>query len=87
MRRSRCGLTVLEGSTCGGARGTSGCLLYFTSHGVPTAMVFGEAPRMTPDMMANIVRAACGTRPTVVIVSACYSGIFVNALSARTGWC
>jgi len=32
--------------------------------------------------MANMVRSACGTRPTVVIVSACYSGIFVNALSA-----
>jgi hypothetical protein len=32
-------------------------------------------------MMANMVRTACGTRPTVVIVSACYSGIFVNGLS------
>jgi hypothetical protein len=74
--------TVLEGINAAAARGTSGCLLYFTSHGVPTAMVFGEAPRMTPDMMANLVRSACGTRPTVVIVSACYSGIFVNALSA-----
>lgn len=73
---------VLEGINAAAARGTSGCLLYFTSHGAPTAMVFGEAPRMTPDMMANIVRAACGTRPTVVIVSACYSGIFVNALAA-----
>ena len=73
---------VLDGLNTAAARGTAGCLLYFTSHGVPTAMVFGEAPRMTPDMMANLVRAACGTRPTVVIVSACYSGIFVNALAA-----
>ena len=73
---------VLEGINAAAARGTSGCLLYFTSHGSPNAMVFGEAPRMTPDMMANMVRSACGTRPTVVIVSACYSGIFVNALSA-----
>lgn len=73
---------VVEGINTAATRGTSGCLLYFTSHGVPTAMVFGEAPRMTPDMMANIVRSACGTRPTVVIVSACYSGIFVNALAA-----
>lgn len=73
---------VLEGLNATAARGTAGCLLYFTSHGAPTAMVFGEAPRMTPDMMANLVRAACGTRPTVVIVSACYSGIFVNALAA-----
>ncbi|WP_292064269.1 C13 family peptidase [Brevundimonas sp. UBA7664] len=63
-------------------RGTAGCLLYFTSHGAPTAMVFGPTAQMTPDMMANTVRAACGARPTVVIVSACYSGIFVNALTA-----
>ena len=73
---------VLDGINAAATRGTAGCLLYFTSHGVPNAMVFGEAPRMTPDMMAHMVRAACGTRPTVVIVSACYSGIFVNALSA-----
>ena len=72
---------VLDGLNAAATRGTAGCLLYFTSHGVPNAMVFGEAPRMTPDMMANIVRAACGSRPTVVIVSACYSGIFVNALA------
>lgn len=73
---------VIDGLNAAAARGTSGCLLYFTSHGVPTAMVFGNEPRMTPDMMANLVRASCGARPTVVIVSACYSGIFVNALSA-----
>ncbi|MDP3800962.1 C13 family peptidase [Brevundimonas sp.] len=73
---------VVDGLNQTARRGTAGCLLYFTSHGVPTAMVFGEAPRMTPDMMANMVRGACGTRPTVVIVSACYSGIFVNALAA-----
>lgn len=73
---------VVDGLNETARRGTAGCLLYFTSHGVPNAMVFGEAPRMTPDMMANLVRAACGTRPTVVIVSACYSGIFVNALAA-----
>jgi hypothetical protein len=74
--------TVLDGLYEAAARGQAGCLLYFTSHGVPTAMVFGDAPRMTPDMMVNIVRRACGARPTVVIVSACYSGIFINALSA-----
>ena len=73
---------VVDGITAAATRGTAGCLLYFTSHGAPNAMVFGIAPRMTPDMMANIVRSACGTRPTVVIVSACYSGIFVNALAA-----
>ena len=73
---------VVDGINAAATRGTAGCLLYFTSHGAPDAMVFGEAPRMTPDIMANIVRSACGTRPTVVIVSACYSGIFINALAA-----
>lgn len=73
---------VLDGINATAARGTSGCLLYFTSHGAPDAMVFGVAPRMTPDIMANIVRTACGTRPTVVVVSACFSGIFINALAA-----
>lgn len=74
--------SVIDGLNGAAARGSAGCLLYFTSHGTPTAMVFGDATPMTPDMMVNIVRRACGTRPTVVIVSACYSGIFVNALSA-----
>ncbi|MGZ9101282.1 MAG: C13 family peptidase [Brevundimonas sp.] len=74
--------SVLDGLYEAAARGSAGCLLYFTSHGAPAAMVFGDAPRMTPDMMVNIVRRACGARPTVVIVSACYSGIFVNALAA-----
>ena len=74
--------TILEGLYGAASEGTAGCLLYFTSHGTPTSMVFGDAPAMTPDMMVNIVRRACGARPTVVIVSACYSGIFVNALAA-----
>lgn len=71
---------VLSGVRETAARATRGCLLYFTSHGAPDGMVFGDAPRMTPDVMANMVRNSCGQRPTVVVVSACYSGIFLNAL-------
>lgn len=71
---------VLAGVREAAGRTTRGCLFYFTSHGAPDGMVFGDAPRMTPDIMANLVRNNCGTRPTVVIVSACYSGIFLNAL-------
>ena len=48
---------------------TRGCLIYFTSHGAPDGMVFGDAPRMSPDVMANMVRNSCGERPTVVVVS------------------
>jgi hypothetical protein len=73
---------AMDGLYEAATRGDAGCLLYFTSHGAPSAMVFGDAAPMTPDMMVHIVRRACGARPTVVIVSACYSGIFVNALTA-----
>lgn len=73
---------VVAGVSAAAATGQSGCLLYFTSHGLPEGMVFGEDDMLTPDRMANLVRGWCGARPTVVIVSACYSGVFVNALAA-----
>jgi len=63
-------------------RAQRGCLLYFTSHGSPEGMVFGEDGTVTPASMARMVRQWCGARPTVVIVSACYSGVFINALEA-----
>lgn len=63
-------------------RARRGCLLYFTSHGSPEGMVFGEDGTVTPASMAQMVRQWCGARPTVVIVSACYSGVFINALEA-----
>jgi hypothetical protein len=31
--------------------------------------------------MAAMIDNACGSRPTVVFVAACFSGVFVNALS------
>ena len=37
---------------------------------------------ISPDKMAAIVGNACGSRPTVVIIAACYSGVFVPALAA-----
>lgn len=73
---------VVEGLRRTAARADKGCLLYFTSHGAPDGMVFGDGPRWTPDVMTNLVRGMCGTRPTVVIVSACYSGQFLTALQA-----
>jgi hypothetical protein len=73
---------ALQGVARTTGRTSRGCLLYFTSHGGPEGMVFGPAGEITPATLANLVREWCGARPTVVIVSACYSGIFVNALAA-----
>ncbi|MDP3403871.1 MAG: C13 family peptidase [Brevundimonas sp.] len=63
------------------ARATRGCLLYFTAHGSPEGMVFGPDRMLSPTAMASLVRGWCQDRPTVVIVSACYSGIFVDGLA------
>lgn len=61
---------------------TRGCFLYFTSHGSPRGIVFGPNRLMSPDEMARRVDGWCGTRPTVVIVSACFSGVFTDRLAA-----
>ncbi|MBN8552865.1 MAG: peptidase C13 [Caulobacterales bacterium] len=59
----------------------AGCLFYFTSHGSPAGIVFGPDAMMAPIAMDQLLDAWCGTRPTVVVVSACFSGVFVPALA------
>jgi hypothetical protein len=62
-----------------GAKG--GCLVYFTSHGSDAGIVLGEGD-LSPSELASMLANTCGGRPTAVIVSACYSGVFVPALKA-----
>ena len=57
-----------------------GCLVYFSSHGSPDGVVVGTHV-LSPAGLSRIVDDACGDRPTVVVVSACYSGVFVPPLS------
>lgn len=61
---------------------TAGCLIYFTSHGVPEGLVMGTEGILSPDRLNTLITGWCGQRPTVVIVSACYSGVFIPALAA-----
>ncbi len=56
-----------------------GCLVYVTSHGSPDGVVVGD-DETTPAQFASAVDFACGARPTAVIISACFSGVFVPAL-------
>ena len=62
-------------------RTSTGCLAYFTSHGSPDGIVIGDG-LLSPDRMKLMIANACGDRPTIVIVSACYSGVFIPALAA-----
>jgi hypothetical protein len=61
-------------------RTTGGCFIYFTSHGSPDGMVLGDDV-LSPRSLSNMLDNACGSRPTVVFTVACFSGVFIDALS------
>jgi hypothetical protein len=63
------------------SRTSAGCLVYLTSHGSPDGIQVGGG-LWAPNQLATAIDNACGGRPTVVMVSACYSGVFVQPLSA-----
>jgi hypothetical protein len=72
--------TLADSMDAGAARATGGCLVYFSSHGAPDGVVVGE-DILPPAGLAAILDHACGTRPTVVVISACFSGVFVQPLA------
>lgn len=63
------------------ARATGGCVFFYTSHGVPQGVVMGSMG-VSPQGMARLINATCGDRPSLIVISACFSGVFVPALSA-----
>ena len=63
------------------ARARGGCLIYFSSHGAPTGLLLG-AQALPPLLLSQMVNDACGARPTIMVISACFSGVFLQALSA-----
>jgi len=60
---------------------STGCLVYFTSHGTPSGIVMGS-DTYAPSSLSQMLDNTCSGRPTVVIMSACFSGVFVSALQA-----
>ncbi len=63
------------------AQAKAGCLFFYTSHGAPGALKMGDYV-MEPGGLKDLLDGTCGTRPTVVVLSACYSGSFIPALAA-----
>jgi hypothetical protein len=64
------------------ARAPDGCLIYFTSHGTPDGIVIDQGV-LSPDKMGAMVNNACGSKPSVIVMSACFSGQFVPALEGE----
>lgn len=62
-------------------KASGGCLIYLTSHGNRDGIILGRRAMMAPGELDTLLDLSCGDRPTVVIVSACYSGVFVPAVA------
>ncbi len=57
------------------------CIVFLTSHGNRQTWFVRGTSGLTPDKLDQILDASCGNRPTVALVSACYSGIFIGPLA------
>jgi len=60
--------------------GTDGCFVFVTSHGANGRGLIIKAAQsfLTPADLNGFLNQSCGNRPTVVIASGCFSGIFAN---------
>jgi peptidase C13-like protein len=60
--------------------GGEACLAFITSHGDESGFVLKQARgTVSPATLDNALDAGCGARPTVVVVSACHSGVFLTS--------
>ena len=62
------------------AQNPDGCLFYVSSHGAPTGVLVDQTI-LPPSILGAILNRTCGARPTVVVISACFSGVFIPALA------
>jgi hypothetical protein len=62
-----------------------GCLVFITSHGGRNGVLMRDdldnRQILDPSALGRILDAGCGSAPTVAIVSACYSGIFIGSMT------
>lgn len=57
----------------------AGCLFYISTHGSPEGVILGEK-MLRPHLLAALLDDACPDRPSVVVISACFSGVFIPPL-------
>ncbi len=59
---------------------TDGCFVFITSHGGEGRglVLVRDGLFITPAELAGLLNGSCGKRPTVVVASGCYAGIFAQ---------
>ena len=61
-------------------QGRTGCLFYLSTHGRKDGTVWLGEYTISPNELRDMLDSTCGARPTIVVISACYSGAFIPAL-------
>jgi hypothetical protein len=76
--------SALSGLNDGGSA-AQGCFVFMTSHGSTDGLLLREDDEsdrtLSPGRLDRILDQQCGERPTVVVVSACHSGVFIGRAS------
>lgn len=63
-----------------------GCLIYMTGHGSPDGVALSamRGRPALPPALVEVMLGSCKARPTIVVISACYSGVFMrDGIAAR----
>jgi hypothetical protein len=68
-------LTSTISSLAVSAKANDACLIHMTSHGSRDGFNIGSS-RLSPQALGAALDAGCGERPTVLLISACYSGLY-----------
>lgn len=73
-------VNVLRAVATMGARPGQHCLVYLTAHGVRDGGLYMAASDqlLPPELLDEALRRGCGAVPTVVILSGCYSGVYLQ---------
>ena len=59
------------------------CFVFLTSHGSRQGFFLRNKGTITPDQFDSILTSTCGNRPTVALISACYSGVMITSKSQK----
>ena len=59
------------------------CLVHLTSHGTRQGFFLRNAPTISPARLNSVLESGCGDQPTVVLISACYSGVFLDPVMLK----
>jgi hypothetical protein len=74
---------AIDGALTGSA--AQGCFVFMTSHGTTDGLYLREDNEsnrtLSPSKLDRILDKQCGERPTVVVISACHSGVFIGKAS------